>query len=622
MRFMTLTTAPGGAAEDADGGRLVEQRREERDRRRAQHGQRQEHHHPDEVLELRLPLGRPLVVRLRLRQLALERLDLARVGAERAYRDVAAVARELAVVERAEQGGDHAEDHPQADLARLRGEELERLVVQVQALEEELLGLPVLGVAEGRLDVDRRAGRGCGIEDVRAAGEQATPERDLVLARAALPPAMALGARVGVAVALGLDVALLEQRDDAGGRRALELRPRGRPPARRRRGRCRQRGGDADVAAEVGGDDALARLGEGVEQAGEELLELRPQRVRQVGVGHVEPRGGDVVERDRAAPVGVAERLEVALGGHRHAAARLGVGDQLDLGWARRGDRDRRCVVRVHAASPWSWCRHSHDRSSGVNQIGPMQHRLQANVPRLRADSVRLRTGRDRPDIASRACSLWLSSLSRRSPAPSSAGSIPGARSRRGRHRGIDLAAAPGTPVRAACTGPVAFAGRIGAAGIVTLRCGPWRVTHMPLATIAVRGGAVVAWRGDRHRRRVAGSRRPASRRPPRRHEVRVRRSASVPERGVTKPVPLGRAPRGPRTVGPPRAGPRIAPRAAGRATTGPRTARAASTGIVAVRSVARLGRAGARARRRGPSSARTYSNPVAGRQQRGSVAA
>jgi hypothetical protein len=65
-----------------------------------------------------------------------------------------------------------------------------------------------------------------------------------------------------------------------------------------------------------------------------------------------------------------------------------------------------------------------------------------------------------------------------------------------GRHRGVDLAAAPGTPVRAACGGPVAFAGRIGSDGIVTLRCGPWRVTHMPLATIAARGhvkrGAVI----------------------------------------------------------------------------------------------------------------------------------
>ena len=65
-----------------------------------------------------------------------------------------------------------------------------------------------------------------------------------------------------------------------------------------------------------------------------------------------------------------------------------------------------------------------------------------------------------------------------------------------GRHRGVDLAAAPGTPVRAACTGPVVFAGRIGEDGIVTLRCGRWRVTHMPLATIDARGvvarGAVI----------------------------------------------------------------------------------------------------------------------------------
>jgi hypothetical protein len=60
-----------------------------------------------------------------------------------------------------------------------------------------------------------------------------------------------------------------------------------------------------------------------------------------------------------------------------------------------------------------------------------------------------------------------------------------------GRHRGVDLAAAPGTAVRAACTGPVGFAGRIGGVGIVTLRCGPWRVTHMPLATIAARGSVV-----------------------------------------------------------------------------------------------------------------------------------
>jgi hypothetical protein len=61
------------------------------------------------------------------------------------------------------------------------------------------------------------------------------------------------------------------------------------------------------------------------------------------------------------------------------------------------------------------------------------------------------------------------------------------------RHRGVDLAAAPGTPVRAPCGGPVAFAGQVGTSGlVVTLLCGRWRVTHMPLASIAVEGGVRV----------------------------------------------------------------------------------------------------------------------------------
>jgi hypothetical protein len=62
-----------------------------------------------------------------------------------------------------------------------------------------------------------------------------------------------------------------------------------------------------------------------------------------------------------------------------------------------------------------------------------------------------------------------------------------------GQHRGIDLRAAPGTPVRAPCGGRVVFAGRAGTSGgVVTLRCGRWRVTHLPLATITVHAGTSV----------------------------------------------------------------------------------------------------------------------------------
>lgn len=62
-----------------------------------------------------------------------------------------------------------------------------------------------------------------------------------------------------------------------------------------------------------------------------------------------------------------------------------------------------------------------------------------------------------------------------------------------GRHRGADFAARPGATVRAACGGEVLVAARVGMNGrVVTIRCGPWRVTHLPLASVSVRPGAVV----------------------------------------------------------------------------------------------------------------------------------
>jgi hypothetical protein len=58
------------------------------------------------------------------------------------------------------------------------------------------------------------------------------------------------------------------------------------------------------------------------------------------------------------------------------------------------------------------------------------------------------------------------------------------------RHRGVDFEVGRGEAVASACGGRVVVARRIGTSGgVVTVACGPWRVSHLPLATIRVHEG-------------------------------------------------------------------------------------------------------------------------------------
>ncbi|CAM5708114.1 murein hydrolase activator EnvC family protein [Streptomyces griseomycini] len=65
-------------------------------------------------------------------------------------------------------------------------------------------------------------------------------------------------------------------------------------------------------------------------------------------------------------------------------------------------------------------------------------------------------------------------------------------------HRGVDLAAAPGTPVRAVAAGRVSFAGRVAGRGVVSVELAgtgdpPLRTTHEPVRASVDEGDAVAA---------------------------------------------------------------------------------------------------------------------------------
>ena len=61
-------------------------------------------------------------------------------------------------------------------------------------------------------------------------------------------------------------------------------------------------------------------------------------------------------------------------------------------------------------------------------------------------------------------------------------------------HRGVDLVAGPGAPVRAAAAGEVAFAGAVGGVGVVVVRhAGGLRTTYEPVRATAAVGTRVAA---------------------------------------------------------------------------------------------------------------------------------
>ena len=138
-----------------------------------------------------------------------------------------------------------------------------------------------------------------------------------------------------------------------------------------------------------------------------------------------------------------------------------------------------------------------------------------------------------------------------------------------GQHRGADLAAAPGTHVRAACSGTVVFAGRVpGQDGrVVSQRCGHRRVTYLPLASVAARrgrlvlAGAPVGTVGTGHGGLHLGVRREGRRFGYVDPMALLRRGRVLPTAlRIPRVGPPGRPPRGPRGPARPRPRPVAAP--------------------------------------------------------------
>ncbi|HEY7077934.1 MAG TPA: M23 family metallopeptidase, partial [Solirubrobacteraceae bacterium] len=123
---------------------------------------------------------------------------------------------------------------------------------------------------------------------------------------------------------------------------------------------------------------------------------------------------------------------------------------------------------------------------------------------------------------------------------------VPSAPFARGQRRGIDVAAAPGTPVRAACAGRVSFAGALPHEGLaVTVRCGRLVATYLRLGRLDVRRG-----------QHAATGRRLGTLGPSGRLRLGARRTGA--RRGYVDPLALLRDPR---PASPPALGPAPPPR-------------------------------------------------------------